>query len=138
MWKMLKKVYDYLLTIPDRLYPFSEKTSTGVVLSGEQAYRYLFQKNKELYDDPFSIKAPRLLLWRSVFHVGGSIILLLIADSMFDHLSFFNGFAFLVLVVGCIAVQEFYLHPRYYGQKPLKGLIDFTAWVLPIVLYILW
>lgn len=136
MWALLKKFYTYLLTIPERLYPFSEKTGAGTVISGERAYHYLYEKNKELYGDAFSTQAPKLLAWRTLFHVGGSIVLLFVADSMFQHLSFFNGFAFLVLVVGCIAVQEFYIHPHYYGQKPLKGVIDFLAWTLPILIYI--
>ena len=137
MWSALKKFYDYLITLPERLYPFSEVTEMGQKVSGERAYKFLAKKNIKLYDDAYSLKAPKLLLWRAVFHLGGSVFLVFIADIMFKSMSFFNGFAFLVLVVVAVTVQEFYLHPHYYNQKPQKGIINFVTWMLPILLYIL-
>ncbi len=136
MWSVAKKFYDYLITFPERLYPFSEKTKEGKVISGERAYAYLKEENIKNFDDAYSLKAPKLLLWRQVFHLGPSLVIIFIADQMFRHMSFFNGFAFLVLVSLCIAIQEFYFHPHYYNQKIEKGIIDFTTWMLPIILYI--
>lgn len=137
MWSVAKKFYDYLITFPERLYPFTERTKIGEKVTGERAYRLVAKKNVELYEDAYSLKSPKLLLWRAVFHLGGSVFLVFIADQLFKHMSFFNGFAFLVLASVCIAIQEFYLHPHYYNQKPQKGIIDFATWMLPILLYIL-
>lgn len=137
MWGTLKKISDYIVTVPDRLYPFTEVTESGKKLSGEKAYEYLALKNKEKFDDVYSLQSPKLLLWREAFHFGASIFVVFIADQMFRNMSFFNGFAFLGFVVFCVALQEFYLHPHYYGQKAQKGMIDFAVWMVPIVLYIL-
>jgi hypothetical protein len=137
MWAKLKKFHDYLITFPERLYPFSEVTSEGKLVSGEAAYLALAEKNKALFGDAYDWRSPKLLLWRQLFHFLASVFLVMVAHLMFVHLSFFNGFAFLVLVTIAVAVQEFYLHPHYYGQKMQKGIIDFTAWMLPILLYIL-
>lgn len=137
MWVILKKFYDYLITFPERLYPFTEVTAGGKKLTGEKAYEYLALKNKEKFDDAYSLQSPKLLIWREFFHLSGSIFCVLIAHLMFRHMSFFNGFAFLGFVIFCIALQEFYLHPHYYGQKFQKGIIDFTVWMVPIFLYII-
>lgn len=137
MWGVLKKFYDYIFTFPERLYPFNEKTKEGKVLSGERAYAYLKEQNIKEFDDAYSLKAPKLLLWRAVFHLGGSVVLVFIADQLFKHMSFFNGFAFLTFVVFCLALQEFYFQPNYYNQKREKGIIDFVTWMLPILLYII-
>ncbi|MEZ4103352.1 MAG: hypothetical protein R3B55_02220 [Candidatus Paceibacterota bacterium] len=136
MWNTAKKFYDYLITFPERLYPFNEKTKEGKVLSGERAYAYLKEKNIKEFDDAYSLKAPKLLLWRALFHFSGSVLIVFIADQMIKHMSFFNGFSLLVLTIICITAQEFYLHPHYYDQKPQKGIIDFITWMLPIFLYI--
>ncbi len=137
MWTKLKKFYDYLITVPERLYPFTETTESGKVLTGEQAYQYVAEKNKNKFDDAYSLQSPKLLLWRQVFHFVPSVVLVLIAHGMFRTMSFFNGFSFLVFVVVLLYIQEFYLHPHYYGQKFQKGMIDFAVWMLPIVVYIL-
>lgn len=137
MWNISKKFYDYLITFPERLYPFTERNLQGEKLTGERAYKFIAEKNKLLYMDAYSLQAPKLILWRTLFHVLGSILCILVADSLIDNVSFFNGFAFLVLVVVCVVIQEFYLQPHYYKQKTTKGMIDFAAWLLPIVIYIL-
>jgi hypothetical protein len=136
MWSASKKFYDYLITFPERLYPFTEKTKAGEKLTGERAYKLVAKKNIEIHEDAYSLKSPKLLLWRAVFHLGGSIALVFIADQMIKNMSFFNGFALLVFVVFCIALQEFYFQPQYYNQKLQKGIIDFATWMLPILLYI--
>jgi len=135
MWGTLKKFYEYLLTFPERLYPFTEEVE-GKKVTGERAYKIVYSRNERLYGDAYSLQSPKLLLWREAFNFGGSIFLVIIAHLMFIHLSFLNGFVFLVLVVLCVAVQEFYLQPNYYKQKTQKGIIDFVVWMFPIFLYI--
>ncbi len=137
MWSNLKKFYDYLITFPERLYPFTVTTAGGKKLTGELAYAHVVAENKKKFDDAYSLQSPKLLLWRELFHFCASLFFVFIAHLMFRYVSFFNGFALFVLVIVLVAVQEFYLHPHYYGQKPQKGIIDFTVWMLPILLYIL-
>ena len=136
MWANLKKFYEYLITFPERLYPFSEEVE-GKKITGERAYKLVASRNEKLYNDVYSLQSPKLLLWREVFHFGASVFVVFIADQMFRHMSFFNGFSFLIFVIVCVAVQDFYLHPHYYNQKAQKGIIDFAVWMLPIMLYIL-
>lgn len=136
MWEVLKKIHDYLITFPERLYPFSEELE-GQKITGEKAYKILALKNKNKYGDAYSLSSPKLLLWREVFHVAGSIVLILISDYLFRNVSFFNGLLFLGFFIFVIFIQEFYLHPHYYEQKMTKSVIDFLAWILPIIIYIL-
>jgi hypothetical protein len=136
MWEVLKKIHDYLITFPERLYPFSEELE-GQKITGEKAYKLLALKNKNKYGDAYSLSSPKLLLWRQVFHVAGSIVLILISDYLFRNVSFFNGLLFLGFFIFVIFIQEFYLHPYYYEQKMKKSVIDFLAWILPIIIYIL-
>ncbi|MDQ5883378.1 MAG: hypothetical protein QG654_291 [Patescibacteria group bacterium] len=126
-----------MVTFPERLYPFTETTAGGKKLTGELAYAYVAEENKIKFGDVYSLQSPKLLIWREVFHFSASVFFVFIADQMFRHMSFFNGLFLLVFVVVMVAVQEFYLHPHYYDQKPLKGMIDFMVWMFPIVIYIL-
>jgi hypothetical protein len=136
MWGNLKKFYDYLITFPERLYPFTEKVDNKKI-TGERAYKLVASRNKNLYGDVYSLQAPKLLLWRQVFHFLPSLFFVYGAHLLFVYFSFFNGFLFLGFYVFCIAAQEFYLHPHYYDQKPLKGVIDFVFWMIPVVIYAL-
>jgi hypothetical protein len=43
----------------------------------------------------------------------------------------------LVLAIAVMSFQEFYLHPRYYGQLWRKSVADWTVWILPIGFYLL-
>lgn len=136
MWRALKKFYDYLVSFPERLYPFTE-TIEGKKITGERAYKLVASRNKNTYGDVYTLQAPKLLLWRQVFHVLGSVFFVFLAHQMFLYVSFFNGLLFLLFWVFCIALQEFYVHPHYYDQKLLKGVIDFAFWMLPVVIYVL-
>lgn len=77
----------------------------------------------------------RYLMWREVCHVTSSVILLILSLYIATRVSFPVTVLVFTLLAGWITFQEFYLHPRKYGQKSLKGMLDWGAWVLPFAVY---
>lgn len=73
--------------------------------------------------------------WRAFLHAASSLILLVAIRtaelrSGLDLLPY----AFAALVAA-ITFVEFYLHPKLYRQRLLKGVIDWLSWVLPFAVY---
>lgn len=129
-----KGVYRWAVTIPDRLYPFKTQIE-GQWVRGIRSYNAALAAYQEKYGlghYGFKIGA-----YRQVFHLLGSILFLIIAA--FLSQTYLGGvaalYAFLAIAVGLISYQEFYLHRRMYQQLWRKGLLDWTAWCLPFVLY---
>lgn len=77
----------------------------------------------------------RYFMWREACHLVGSFSLLGISVL----LAAFSKLPVPALIFAALglwmAYQEFYLHPRIYGQKILKGALDWSAWMLPFALY---
>lgn len=129
---MIKNIYNFILTIPDRLYIFPS------IINGKKEYflsSYNYTKNicDKASETTYCIK---ILVWREFFHLLGSLFFILIAhyaNKIFQ--STVVGLVILIAVVGWITFQEFYLHPTFYGQHVTKGIIDWLVWVTPIGVY---
>ena len=80
----------------------------------------------------------KLTLYRETFHFFGSI--LFIISATFLSKNFFGSEAALYVLlwtaVAALSFQEFYVHPKKYGQHVKKGVIDWFTWVVPIALYV--
>lgn len=87
-----------------------------------------------------SLKAtnyPFYVAWRAVLHVACSLVVIggsHILGLMYGH--DVPRYTFIVLVI-VITYVEFYLHPKIYHQKLLKGIVDWCSWIVPFVLYFL-
>jgi hypothetical protein len=79
-----------------------------------------------------------LTLYRTFFHLAGSILFIAAALLVARELIGFDAALYFILgaLTAFITYQEFYLHPRYYRQIFMKGLIDWFAWVAPIGIYL--
>ena len=63
----------------------------------------------------------------------------IVAAALISKTFFGSDSAVSVLLVAAVAAlffQEFYLHPKLYGQQYKKGMADLFAWVTPIAVYL--
>lgn len=131
----LKRLYTFLETLPDRLYPFASEIEGRWVRGRESYTRTLERVYEEYGPNRFGFK---LSIYRGACHLFGSIVFLL-AATIVSHRLFGSEIALYVMVVAAIlmlSVQEFYLHPKRYGQLRGKGVTDWLTWVVPMVVYL--
>ncbi len=130
----IKRFHAYVETIPERLYPIATEIE-GRVVRGRQSYLCALESAYAKYGpNRFSYT---LLAYRAAFHLVGSVLFLICAAAI-AHRLFGSDIALYVIVgvaIALLTMQEFYLHPRRYGQLRGKGVADWLTWVLPIMIY---
>ncbi len=130
-----RRLYTFIETLPDRLYPFATEIE-GRWVRGRQSYLNTLERVYEEYGpNRFGFK---LSVYRGACHLLGSIVFLL-AATVISHRLFGSEVALYVMVGAAIlmlTIQEFYVHPRRYGQLRGKGITDWLTWVLPMALYL--
>lgn len=128
-------IYHFFIVLPDRLYPFSAMIG-GRRVRGRRAYEYKLRRLEAKYG-PGHIGV-LLNLYRSLFHVIGSIIVIVAFTLLVQR--FFGDERALYIVLSAMTLlvtyQEFYYHRRQYGQIWKKGVLDWLSWVVPIGLYL--
>jgi hypothetical protein len=116
------------------MYPFACEVE-GHLVRGRRSYEQAVAHALEVYGlDRLGYK---LTLYRELFHFIGSIIFILLA-TLVSKIFFGSDVALYVLLgaaVVALSFQEFYMHPKMYGQHPRKGIADWLAWVTPIATY---
>jgi lipopolysaccharide export LptBFGC system permease protein LptF len=134
MQKKRSGLYNALVVLPDRLYPFKTYVS-GQWVRGIRSYNATLARYERLYGSGrygFKLEA-----YRQLFHLFGSVLFLIIAAYLSQV--FFEKseaiYAFLIAAVVLVSFQEFYLHRRMYQQLWKKSVIDWLAWCVPIGLY---
>jgi len=135
MTEIFKKIYLFAKTTPDRLYPFKCEIE-GKFVRGLDSYTYELNRAFTKYGPiHFGYK---LMIYRSFFHMIGAIIFITLAAVISQR--FFDGDQALYILFGAAIIalfaQEFYYHPKFYGQLRSKGITDWLTWVIPMMLYI--
>jgi hypothetical protein len=135
MKKFFGVTYRYFLTIPDRLYPFAVEIE-GKRVRGLLSYEAALKRALDTYG--LGRMGYKLTLYREVFHFIGSIIFIagstLLSNNLFGSEAAL--YALFIAAVLALSYQEFYLHPRRFGQHAGKGVVDWLVWVIPMVLYL--
>jgi hypothetical protein len=131
-----RRLYESLVTLPDRLYPFRVEVD-GEYVRGVRAYQARLAQVEHQYGQGHY--GYRLEAYRQLFHLAGSLLFLIVAAYL--SRAFFPGSvaldAFLGVAVVFITFQEFYLHRKLYAQLWKKGLLDWVSWCVPIGAYLL-
>lgn len=131
---MQNGVYRFCLTIPDRLYPFASYVE-GERVRWQRSYDHtLADVRARLGAGQYGYK---LMAYRQFYHFIGSLLFISFA-TYFSHHFFGNDVALPVLFIAAviaISFQEFYVHPRHYGQRLPKSVIDWASWIVPIGIY---
>ncbi|MEX0930988.1 MAG: hypothetical protein WDZ68_01705 [Candidatus Paceibacterota bacterium] len=134
MRALFKSIYDYIETLPDRLYPFASEIE-GRWVRGRESYTLAVKHALTKYG--VGRLGYKLVVYRQTFHFIGSILFLIIA-TVISNVLFGSESALIILLcvaVALISFQEFYLHPKRYGQLRHKGVADWFVWMTPIALY---
>jgi len=128
--------YHFVITFPDRVYPFSSIVE-GKKVRWSRSYDHRLQEiQKTLGAGRYGL---RLAAYREVWHVLGAG-LLIAAATIISHGLWGNDVAIPVLFVVAMLVityQEFVLQPRTYKQHLTKGIVDWFSWNLPLAIYVL-
>ncbi|HWU24453.1 MAG TPA: hypothetical protein VN086_01725 [Candidatus Paceibacterota bacterium] len=127
--------YHFLVTFPDRVYPFAALIDDKRV-RGRRAYDYRLNLIQErLGKGRYGLK---LSAYREVFHVLGAALLIFVG--IFVSQALWGSDVALpvlfVLAMLVITYQEFVLQPRTYEQHLTKGVVDWISWVAPLSLYL--
>lgn len=73
--------------------------------------------------------------WQEFCHVLGSLLLIALSHLALVYTSYDAPRAVFILLALWMTFQEFYLHPKKYGQPLWKGILDWLSWVLPFLVY---
>ena len=126
--------YHFLVTFPDRMYPFAALIE-GKRVRGRKAYDYrLSTIQKRLGKGRYGLK---LSAYRELFHILGAGLVIL-TGTIISHTLWGNDVALPVLFILAMLVityQEFVIQPRTYEQHLTKGVVDWISWVAPLSLY---
>lgn len=127
--------YHFLITVPDRLYPFKNEVR-GQWVRGIRSYDAALARYERVHGaGHYGFK---LGTYRQLFHFAGSILYLTLAAYL--SRAFFGSagalYAFLAAAVLLVSYQEFYLHRKLYRQLWRKGILDWCAWCAPMGLYL--
>jgi hypothetical protein len=133
--KILASFYRFFIVLPDRLYPFKNEIQ-GDFVRGRRSYEAALKRAIRRYGA--GRMGYKLAMYREFFHFLGSIIFIAGATLLSDR--FFGNevalYALFVAAVAALSYQEFYLHPRRFNQHIGKGIVDWLAWVIPMVVYL--
>lgn len=128
-------IYHFIVTLPDHLYPFRSQLE-GQWVRGIRSYNRALERAFRKHG--VGHYGPSLFIYRSVFHVLGSIIVIVLSTLLAQQ--YFGSeralFFLLALVAVFIAFQEFYLQRKTYRQLWRKGVLDWVSWVAPIGVYL--
>ena len=136
MRKLFSHTYAFFLTFPDRFYPFS-CTVRGKQVRGMRSYEREVERALKRYG--VGRLGYKLTLYREVFHLAGSILFIVLATWVGKVFLGSDLALYVLLYAAIIALtyQEFYYHPRRYKQHFGKGIADWVAWVIPMLIYLL-
>ncbi len=135
MRQLFSQIYEFIETIPDRLYPFANEIE-GRWVRGRRSYLNALN-NAFLTYGPQRL-GYKLTFYRASFHLLGAVLFIIFATLLSQKL-FGSDRALYVLMATAIVVlfiQEFHLHPKRYGQSRQKGVVDWLTWVIPMVTYL--
>ena len=96
--------------------------------------KYIFEFPERLFPNLREYSYPLYFSWRQLCHALGALLLIIILD--FLPISKKIVIEIVIVFIFYMGYQEFYIHPKYYDQKILKSIIDWSSWCIPLFIYI--
>jgi len=126
--------YHFLVTFPDRMYPFVTQVDGQRVRWRRSYDRRLALIQRQLGVGRFGF---RLSAYREIFHIIGSGIIIVLGTIISQALWGSDAALPVVFALSMLVItyQEFVLQPRTYKQRMGKGVIDWISWAAPFYLY---
>ena len=133
MKDQFRKLCTDISIIPIHLFPFPTKVS-GKTCFGTSAYDETIKTQKEFGGTGYPLT---ILFWREFLH---SVISIMFVTTVVGIQTLFNipSFATIMIIAAIIGIlfQELYIHPKLYGQKWGRTIVDIVVWVAPLVIFI--
>ncbi len=135
MGHLLAHLYLMLITLPDHFYPFKNEVN-GRWTRGIRSYKKEVARAQKKYG--VGRLGYKLTLYRETFHFMGSILFILLATLLSKSLFGSDAALYFLLyaAIAALTYQEFYVHPRRYGQHFKKGMLDWSFWVVPMLVFL--
>ena len=126
--------YHFVVTFPDRMYPFSSYVDGQKVRWTRSYDQKLADIQEKLGVGRYGLK---LAAYREFFHIIGAGIVILSATLISKELWGSDAAIPVLFIVAMLVItyQEFVIQPRTYKQHLSKGIVDWFSWNLPLVLY---
>lgn len=133
--RRMSRLYHFLVTIPDRVYPFAEEIE-GRRVRFRRAYDQALARIQA--ERGYGAYGAWLITYRGLCHVAGA--LLFIGVSTFVSKELFGSdvalYVLLVLASFALIFQEFVVQPKTFGQMKLHSVVDLMSWVVPFGVYV--
>lgn len=75
-------------------------------------------------------------LYREIFHILGSFLIIVFSYILYLYLSINVPIIIFSLWSVWMTYQEFYLHPKKYNQKLPESILDWSSWIIPLIIYL--
>ena len=75
-------------------------------------------------------------LYREFFHILGSFLIISFSYILYLYVSVYVPVIIFLLWSAWMTYQEFYLHPKKYNQKLLESILDWSSWIIPLIIYL--
>jgi hypothetical protein len=127
--------YHFIVTFPDRVYPFASMID-GQRVRWTRSYEHRLEElQKRIGKGRYGF---RLCVYRGFFHVVGAGLVILLGALVTRYVWGSEAAlpAVFLLAMGVITYQEFVLQPRTYEQRMSKGVVDWFSWMAPLGLYL--
>lgn len=129
------RFYHFLVTIPDRIYPFAEEIE-GQKVRFRRAYNQALARIQE--QRGYGSYGAWLITYRGVCHVVGAILFIGVSTFVSKQLFGTDVALYILLILASFALiaQEFFLQPRTHGQMKMHSMVDLMSWVVPFGVYV--
>ena len=131
-------VFSYLEKIPDYLYPIPERVG-GRTLYFKKAYDHRLNVCVQKFGgmDGAQRHCTRLIIWRELCHVFGSILFIAILHFVVLPKSLLAVEIASVLFVLYFIWQEYVFQPKIERLRQIlfKANLDIAAWCVPVIFY---
>ncbi len=127
--------YQFVVTIPDRIYPFAEEIE-GQKVRFRRAYDHALARIQT--ERGYGSYGAWLITYRSVCHVVGAILFIGVSTFVSQQLFGSDVALYILLILASFALifQEFYLQPQSHGQMKFHSAVDLMSWVVPFGVYV--
>ncbi len=133
MKDQFKKLCTDISVIPIHLFPFPTKVD-GKIAFGTTAYNEVLKNKKGFAGTGYPLS---ILTWREFLH---SIVAIVFVTTVVGVQTLFQipHFAMIMIAAAIMGIlfQELYVHPKLYGQKWERTIIDIVVWVTPLIIFI--
>ncbi len=129
------RFYQFIVTIPDRIYPFAEEIE-GQKVRFRRAYDQALARIQA--ERGYGSYGAWLITYRGVCHVVGAILFIGVSTFVSKQLFGTDVALYVLLILASLALvaQEFILQPQTHGQMKIHSVVDLMSWVVPFGVYV--